>query len=128
MMTLKIEGMTCASCAEHVRQGLEQVPGVRSAAVSYSKALADVTVDGAVSHDTLPAAVTTAGYHARVADAPTQSTGLLDKSLGRAVAGGKRSGDDGAPRVAVIGRCDAAMAASLKAAEIGAPVPLIQRG
>jgi len=42
MMTLKIDGMICASCTEHVRQALEKVPGVRSAAVSYSKALADV--------------------------------------------------------------------------------------
>ncbi len=44
MMTLKIDGMTCASCAEHVSQALEKVPGVRSAAVSYPKALANVTV------------------------------------------------------------------------------------
>jgi len=84
MVTLKIDGMTCASCAEHVRQALEKVPGVRSAAVSYSKALADVQVDGGVSHDTLAAAVTTAGYHAGVADVPTQSEGLLDRALGSA--------------------------------------------
>ncbi|WP_454728062.1 MULTISPECIES: mercury(II) reductase [Cupriavidus] len=128
MMTLKIDGMTCASCAEHVRQALEKVPGVRSAAVSYSKALADVTVDEGVSHDTLATAVTTAGYHARVADLPTQSTGPLDKALGWLGAGGKRSGDAGALRVAVIGSGGAAMAAALKAAENGAQVTLIERG
>src|ERR1700724_3328085 len=128
MMTLKIDGMTCASCAEHVSQALEKVPGVRSAAVSYPKALANVTVDGGVSHDTLAAAVTTAGYHARVADVPTHSAGLLDKALGWAGAGGKRSGDDGALRVAVIGSGGAAMAAALKAAENGAQVTLIERG
>src|SRR5258707_9331675 len=91
VMTLKIEGMTCASCAEHVRQALEKVPGVRSAAVSWSQALADLTVDEGVSHDTLAAAVTTAGYHARVADVPTQSAGLLDKAPGWLGAGGKRA-------------------------------------
>src|SRR5260370_12748977 len=128
MMTLKIDGMTCASCAEHVREALESVPGVRSAAVSYSKALADVTVDEGVSHDTLATAVTTAGYHARVADVPTQSTGLLDKALGWLGAGGKRSGDEGALRVAVIRSGGAAMAAALKAAENGAQVTLIERG
>lgn len=128
MMTLKIEGMTCASCAEHVRQALEKVPGVRSAAVSYSKAMADVTVDGGVRHDTLAAAVTTAGYHARVADVTTQSAGRLDKALGRAGAGGKHSGGDGTLRVAVIGSGGAAMAAALKAAENGAQVTLIERG
>ncbi|SOE97156.1 mercuric reductase [Burkholderia sp. D7] len=128
MMTLKIDGMTCASCAEHVRQALEKVAGVRSAAVSYSKALADVMVDGGVSHDSLAAAVTTAGYHARVADVPAQSTGLLDNALGRPGAAGERSGDDGTLRVAVIGSGGAAMAAALKAAENGAQVTLIERG
>ncbi len=128
MMTLKIDGMTCASCAEHVRQALENVPGVRSAAVSWSEALADVTADEEVSHDTLAAAVTTAGYHARVADVATQSAGLPGKALSPAGAGGKRSGDDGALRVAVIGSGGAAMAAALKAAENGARVTLIERG
>ncbi|MFM0388360.1 mercury(II) reductase [Paraburkholderia dipogonis] len=124
MMTLKIDGMTCVSCAEHVRQALESVPGVRSAEVSWSQALADVTVDKGVSHDTLATAVMTAGYHARAADLPTQFTGLLD----RAGARGKRSSDAGALRVAVIGSGGAAMAAALKAAENGAHVTLIERG
>ena len=34
-IALHIDGMTCASCAEHVREALEKVPGVRSASVSY---------------------------------------------------------------------------------------------
>ena len=128
MMTLKIDGMTCASCAEHVRQALEKVPGVRSAAVSWPEALADVTVDEGVSDDTLAAALMTAGYHAKVADVPDQSAGLVDRALGWAGAGGKRRGDDGALRVAVIGSGGAAMAAALKAAENGAQVTLIERG
>ncbi|WP_281663729.1 mercury(II) reductase [Paraburkholderia fungorum] len=128
MMTLKIDGMTCASCAEHVRQALEKVPGVRSAAVSWPEALADVTVDEGVSDGTLAAALMTAGYHAKVADVPDQSAGLLDRALGWAGAGGKRRGDDGALRVAVIGSGGAAMAAALKAAENGAQVTLIERG
>ncbi|MFM0758134.1 mercury(II) reductase [Paraburkholderia strydomiana] len=127
MMTLKVDGMTCASCAEHVRQALEKVPGVRSAAVSWPKALADLTVDEGVSHDTLTTAVMTAGYHARVDDLPSQSAAMLDKALG-AGAGGKPSGDAGALRVAVIGSGGAAMAAALKAAENGALVTLIERG
>ena len=128
MMTLKIDGMTCTSCAEHVRQALENVPGVRSAAVSWPQALANVTVDESVSHDTLAAAVTTAGYRAGIADVSTQSTGLIGKASGRARAGANRSGDDGALRVAVIGSGGAAMAAALKAAETGAYVTLIERG
>uniref|UniRef100_UPI003F490EFB mercury(II) reductase n=1 Tax=Cupriavidus taiwanensis TaxID=164546 RepID=UPI003F490EFB len=128
MMTFRIEGMTCASCAEHVRQALEKVPGVRSAAVSWSKAQADVTIDQGVSHDTLAAAVTTAGYHAKVVDVPPDSAGLPDKTTGLARAGEKRSRGDSALRVAVIGSGGAAMAAALKAAENGAHVTLIERG
>ncbi|CAE6909756.1 Mercuric reductase [Paraburkholderia domus] len=128
MMKLKIDGMTCASCAEHIRQALESVPGVRSAAVSWSKALANVPVDGGVSHDTLAAAVTTVGYRARVADVAIRAAGPIDKALGRSEATGKRSGDAGAMRVAVIGSGGAAMAAALKAAENGAQVTLIERG
>ncbi|MHB8494616.1 MAG: mercury(II) reductase [Casimicrobiaceae bacterium] len=127
-MTLKIGGMTCAACAERVRQALERVPGVRSAAVSWSEEMADVTVEGGVSHDALAAAVTTAGYHARAADLPTRSADLPDQALGRAGTGGRHSGGDGRLRVAVIGSGGAAMAAALKAAENGAQVTLIERG
>jgi mercuric reductase len=42
-IALNIEGMTCASCAEHVKKALEQVPGVRSASVSYPKGRAEIT-------------------------------------------------------------------------------------
>lgn len=38
MSTLKITGMTCDSCAVHVKDALEKVPGVQSADVSYAKA------------------------------------------------------------------------------------------
>ncbi|KAI3590416.1 Mercuric ion reductase (plasmid) [Cupriavidus sp. U2] len=128
MMTLKIDGMTCVSCAEHLRKTLEKVPGVRSAEVSYSKALANVTVEEGVSHDALAAAVTKAGYHTKVADVPPRSADLPDKTPGWERASGKRSGGDSALRVAVVGSGSAAMAAALKAAENGAQVTLIERG
>ena len=128
MMTLKIDGMTCASCAEDVKQALQKVPGVRSAAVSYPQGLANVTVGEGASHDILAAAVATLGYRAKVADSPAKSTGLFDKTLGCLSAGGKRSGGDGSLRVAVIGSGGAAMAAALKAVERGAHVTLIERG
>ncbi|MDE2358784.1 MAG: FAD-dependent oxidoreductase, partial [Betaproteobacteria bacterium] len=127
-MTLKIGGMTCVACAERVRQALERVPGVRSAAVSWSEGMADVTVEGGVSHDALAAAVTTAGYQARGADLPPRSADLFDQVLGQAGTGRRRSGGDDKLRVAVIGSGGAAMAAALKAAENGARVTLIERG
>ncbi|MEC5407839.1 mercury(II) reductase [Paraburkholderia sp. MPAMCS5] len=128
MTTLTIDGMTCASCAAHIRDALEKVPGVRSVAVSWPSALVDVTVDADVSHDTLAAAVTAAGYRARMADAPPHAAGLKDDTPGRAEAAAKRRGEDGPLRIAVIGSGGAAMAAALKAAERGAHVTLIERG
>jgi mercuric reductase len=41
MTTLKITGMTCDSCAVHVKEALEKVPGVQSAEVSYAKGSAN---------------------------------------------------------------------------------------
>jgi mercuric reductase len=38
MTHLKITGMTCDSCAAHVKEALEKVPGVQSALVSYPRA------------------------------------------------------------------------------------------
>ncbi|MCT5019398.1 cation transporter, partial [Pseudomonas aeruginosa] len=39
MTHLKITGMTCDSCAAHVKEALEKVPGVQSAIVSYAALL-----------------------------------------------------------------------------------------
>ena len=44
MTELAISGMTCESCAAHVRQALEKVPGVRSAQVSYPNGTARLTL------------------------------------------------------------------------------------
>ncbi|MES3029461.1 MAG: mercury(II) reductase [Pseudomonadota bacterium] len=104
--------MTCDSCATHVREALERVPGVRSAAVSYPKARAEIAADAGVSSEALAATVATLGYRASVADA------------GRAQRGG-----GGVPlHVAVIGSGGAAMAAALRAVEQGARVTLVERG
>ena len=52
MTTLKITGMTCDSCAVHVKEALEKVPGVQSADVSYTKGSAKLAVE-AGSHQWL---------------------------------------------------------------------------
>ncbi|NBC63506.1 cation transporter, partial [Enterobacter cloacae] len=46
MSTLKITGMTCDSCAVHVKDALEKVPGVQSADVSYAKGSAKLAIEG----------------------------------------------------------------------------------
>lgn len=129
MTTLQIEGMTCASCAEHVRDALKKVPGVRAVSVSYPDRLAKLTIDEGTLSATLTAAVAAAGYSAKHTDVPgEQSSGLLGKArqwLGGAV----RPATNGQPlHVAVVGSGGAAMAAALKAVENGARVTLIERG
>ncbi|WP_168073883.1 mercury(II) reductase [Caulobacter sp. SSI4214] len=111
-IALRIDGMTCDSCATHVREALERVPGVRSAAVSYPKARAEIAADAGVSSEALAATVATLGYRASVADA------------GRA----QRGGGCVPLHVAVIGSGGAAMAAALRAVEQGARVTLVERG
>ncbi|MFZ5506619.1 MAG: mercury(II) reductase [Pseudomonadota bacterium] len=128
MTRLQIEGMTCASCADHVRDALKKVPGVRTVAVSYPDRVARLQVEAGTSPAALTAAVAAAGYRARHADAPAAPPGLLDKArqwLGGAV---RPAAGETQLHVAIIGSGGAAMAAALKAAEGGARVTLIERG
>ena len=129
MTSLRIEGMTCASCAEHVRKALQKVPGVRSVSVSYPDRLAKLTLDEGTSPAALTMAVAAAGYRAWRADASAPAlAGLLGKtrqSLGDAA---RPSAVSRPIHVAIIGSGGAAMAAALKAVENGARVTLIERG
>jgi len=127
-ITLHIEGMTCTSCAEHVLQALKNVPGVRSASVSYAQRQAEIEADAGVSVAPLVAAVAALGYRARIADTPNKPAGLLNKALGWLGGEPKHEGGEPALHVAVIGSGGAAMAAALKAVELGARVTLIERG
>ena len=127
-ITLHVDGMTCTSCAEHVQQVLKNVPGVRTASVSYPHRRAEIEADAGVSLDPLVAAVAALGYRARLPDTPNKPAGLLDKALGWLGGETKRGGGEPTLHVAVIGSGGAAMAAALKAVEQGARVTLIERG
>ena len=105
MTSLQIEGMTCASCADHLRDALQNVPGVQSVSVSYLDRLAEVTVNEGTAPTALMAAVAAAGYKALVPEHSAQTLHIV-----------------------VIGSGGAAMAAALKAVENGARVTLIERG
>ena len=127
-MYLNITGMTCDSCATHVKDALEKVPGVLSALVSYPKGSAQLATDPGTSPEALTAAVAGLGYrpHRRC---PIHFSGAgLGKALGWLGGGDKAGGDGDGPHVAVIGSGGAAMAAALKAVEQGANVTLIERG
>jgi mercuric reductase len=125
MRILQIDGMTCASCADHVRDALQRVPGVRSASVSYPEQVAHVSADKETPTAAMTAAVAEVGYRAAPADAPSSKVSNAGHVLGRASG---PAGGDGPVHVAIIGSGGAAMAAALKAVERGARVTLVERG
>ena len=61
---LKIKGMSCAHCVQHVKEAFEAVHGVKSAAVSLKTKSAEVDHSDAVKPDALKAAVEEAGFTA----------------------------------------------------------------
>ncbi len=62
--SLRVQGMTCASCQIHVQKALEAVPGVTSASVNLMAHTAQITTASPVDTDTLIAAVRNSGYDA----------------------------------------------------------------
>lgn len=131
MTELVISGMTCDSCATHVRQALERVPGVHSAHVSYPEGTAELMLAPETPLTALVAAVAALGFRARVTDAKIDSSrsGSLRDKVHSWLGGGQQAPGGGAAlHIAVIGSGGAAMAAALKAAERGARVTLIERG
>lgn len=114
-ITLSIAGMTCASCAEHIKMLLEAVPGVRRANVSYPGARADIEADAGVLGIALADRVAALGYQAQPIEAADTGSN-------------RRDGGEPALHVVVIGSGGAAMATALKAVERGARVTLIERG
>lgn len=118
---LEVHGMTCDSCALHVRRALESVPGVRRADVpGWQSARATVKADPGVSDEALSLAVSRAGYRARV--------------LARQPAAALRPGGDERPLrrghtdydLMVIGGGSAGFAAAIKGAELGFKVALVE--
>jgi len=62
LWTLKVEGMTCESCAYGIKAKLLKIPGVFSASVSFEQALAEVIAAPDVSDKTLKKAISDAGF------------------------------------------------------------------
>ena len=62
-VTLKLGGMSCASCAQTIERALARVPGVHQASVNLATELGTVTYDGSVVDvDRLKKAVEDTGY------------------------------------------------------------------
>jgi len=118
---LEVRGMTCDSCAVHVRRALESVPGVWRADVpGWQSARATVKAAPGVSDEALSLAVSRAGYRARVTSrqrlAATQP-GNDERPLHR----GHTDYD-----LMVIGGGSAGFAAAIKGAELGFKVALVE--
>ncbi len=67
MISLPIEGMTCASCAGRVERALKKVPGVSAATVNLAAELATVDAADGVGAAALAEAVAAAGYQVPLA-------------------------------------------------------------
>ncbi len=63
--TFTVTGMTCGNCENHIRQEVQQVPGVTGIEVSRETGKLSVTTEGpAVDDASILAAVDEAGYRA----------------------------------------------------------------
>lgn len=60
-VAMEIEGMTCALCPLAIKKSLAKVPGVKEVRVSFEEKKARLTVDDAVTDETLEEAVRKAG-------------------------------------------------------------------
>ncbi|MBS0455983.1 MAG: mercury(II) reductase [Proteobacteria bacterium] len=131
MILMKVEGMTCESCATHVKHALKNVSGVRSAEVSWPEGTAQLAAARGTSPAALIAAVTGLGYRATLTDAlSAKAPGGLSEKARKASGGLRKPGSDSEKplHIAVIGTGGGAMAAAITAAEMGATVTLIERG
>ena len=127
---LDITGMTCDACAGHVSKALLSVPGVQAAEVSYPQRTARGSGAATLDPGRLAAAVRAAGYGVTPkAGAPgaTRTEAITSSPHGPNTVSHARA-DGSTLRIAVVGSGGGAMAAALKAAELGATVTLIERG
>ncbi len=88
-ITLRIGGMTCASCVRRVERALNRVEGVDEASVNFASSTARVSLGEAIGPAELVAAVERAGYDAAELDASTDTADENARArLAALVAGG----------------------------------------
>ncbi|MGR9108084.1 MAG: mercury(II) reductase [Gammaproteobacteria bacterium] len=114
---LKIEGMTCPSCAAGIEKTLNRLKGVEIK-VSYPEARGDLRVQGNISLDSLIAKIEGKGYRV---------IALNDRDQVVTPAPPYKKDEEKPLHVAIIGSGSAAFAGALKVLEEGARVTLIER-
>ncbi|WP_031432517.1 mercury(II) reductase [Methylomarinum vadi] len=113
---LKIDGMTCPSCAEGIEKKLNALEGV-DITVSYPEGSAALTVTGDATLESLLEHIAQKGYQVKAID---DKTAKADNKPAAAKYGGPL-------HVAIIGTGSGAFACAIKAVENGAKVTLIER-
>lgn len=111
--------MTCDHCAVTIERALTKLPGVERAAVSFPQKRAEIATTERTP-DPLLRAVEQAGYRAAVLGPPTPDSSA--PSRGPHVSTGP------VPDIVVLGGGSAGFAASIRAADLGARVTLIEAG
>lgn len=113
---LKIDGMTCPSCADGIEKKLNALEGV-AIKVSYPEGSAMLTVTGDTRLESLLEQIVQKGYQVKEID---DKTADADKQTAPA--------NHGKPlHIAIIGSGSGAFACALKAVEKGAKVTMIER-
>lgn len=115
-INLNISGMTCDHCASTLESTLTKVSGVDSVKVSYTKKLAQVTVQPDLNVETLIKTVQAAGYSAELDDVQSPALPATVKSHNKPL------------NIVIIGSGSAAFAAALEAKDLGAQVTMIEAG
>lgn len=124
-LELKIEGMTCASCALHVEKALSSVPGVEEVRVpGWQSGRAEVVLADEVAPAALEAVVEQAGYRASLAS----SAPAPEEHRAQAVPFLAKGQREGHIHLMVIGGGSAGFAAAIRGAELGYRVALVNAG
>ncbi|SUI58857.1 mercury(II) reductase [Shewanella baltica] len=115
-VNLSINGMSCASCANHIQDALTSINGVSKATVSYELASATIEIETDTENsDEVNNAIEVLGYSAKIV-AP-------DCGNETAIPNSEKSEQ---LHVVIIGSGSAAFACAIKAAERGARVTIIE--
>jgi mercuric reductase len=117
MISLSIQGMTCSSCASHIKETLEDIEGVQQADVSYPEESAEMTTNDSVNIADIIGVIEALGYTVNEQIRQTSSHVLDSQDI---------SNENESLQVVIIGSGSGAFACAIKAAEGGASVTIIE--
>ncbi len=115
-----VEGMTCDHCARSVEKVLRGLPGVVSAQVAFEAGAGEAGVEPGTAFEAMQKAVRQAGYDLRPKGEPSLQGNQMSPGA---------DGNSSSPRhLVIIGAGSGAVAAALRATDLGARVTLVERG